>query len=128
MAVAPGAALLVACLLTPGVLAVRLDREPGKPVARTVISCGLAGCVRPMLMVLDADFSFDAATAAMTDTVILCTAWSAAAGGWLLTQLIPVGVRVVLEVNALTHAAALRLASERIRVAWKLEREPPKEG
>ena len=38
-----------------------------------------------------------ASAASATDPDIIGTAWAAAAAGWLLAELIPVGVRVVLE-------------------------------
>jgi hypothetical protein len=63
------------------------------------------------------------ATALLGDFQLLATAWSAAAGGWLLAEAVPIAVRAALE--AMSIARAVRLRSERVRLveAWGLE--PP---
>jgi hypothetical protein len=123
-AVAPGVAILAAGLLAPGAVALRLDREPGRPIARTVLTCGLAGCVQPVITLWNTGQSFDAAMAIVTDPVTLGIAWSAAAAGWLLTQIIPLIVRAVLEATFLARAARLRAVRGRLMEAWGLEQPP----
>ena len=118
---APGVALLTAALLVPGLIALKLDRAPGRPVARTVLTCGLAGSVRPMLTLLNAGFSAETAAALITDPPVVCLAWSGAAAGWLLTQLAPLAMRGLLEADGMTRLAALRSARDRILAAWKME-------
>src|SRR6478752_5124019 len=81
-AVAPGIATVAAGLLLPGAVALKLDREPGRPVARTVLTCGLAGCVRPVIALWNMGQSFDTAIVILSDFWILGVAWSAAAAGW----------------------------------------------
>src|SRR3954464_6228194 len=66
-AVAPGAATLAPGLLAPGSVALKLDREAGRPVARTVLTCGLAGCVHPVISLWSMGHSFGAAVAIVTD-------------------------------------------------------------
>ena len=60
-AIAPGVAIVAAGLLAPGFVALKLDREPGRAVARTVLTCGLAGCVHPVIALWNTGQSFDAA-------------------------------------------------------------------
>jgi hypothetical protein len=122
VAIAPGTALVAACLLAPSIVALKLDHEPGRPMARTVLTCGLAGCVQPVLTLWNAGQSLDAAFAIVTDPTMAGIAWSAAAAGWLLTQLAPMGVRAVLEASSLTRATRLRLTRARIAEAWGLEK------
>jgi hypothetical protein len=51
-------------------------------------------------------------------------AWSAAAGGWLLAEAVPVAVRAALEALSMTRTARLR--SERVGLveAWGLDSPP----
>lgn len=123
-AIAPGIAAVGVSLLAPGVVALRLDREPGRPVARTVLTCGLACCVHPVITLWNTGQSFTTAMAIVTDPTIIGVAWSAAAAGWLLTQVIPLAVRVALEAVALARTTRLRAARSRIAEAWGLDVGP----
>jgi hypothetical protein len=120
-AIAPGIATLAIWLLAPGVVALKLDQEPGRPVARTVLTCGLAGCVHPVITLWNAGQSFTAAVAIVTDPATIGIAWSAAAAGWLLTQIAPLAVRAALEAVALARSTRLRAARSRIADAWGLD-------
>lgn len=122
-AVTPGMALLAAGLLTPGLLALKLDAEPGRPMARSVLTCGLAGCVHPVITLWNAGQSLDAAWSLVLDPGVTVVAWSAAAAGWLLTELVPLGVRAALEAGALAQATRLQAARARLAEAWGLEGE-----
>jgi hypothetical protein len=130
-AITPGVALVAAGLLAPGFMALKLDREPGRPVARTVLTCGLVGCVHPVITLWNAGQSFEAAMAIVTDPGAIGVAWSAAAAGWLLTQVAPLLVRAALEAGALARATRLRAARVRLAEAWGLDplaSESRKEG
>jgi hypothetical protein len=123
-AIAPGVAVVAAGLLIPGLVALRMDQQPGRPVARTVLTCGLAGCVQPVMSLWNMGQSFNAAIAIVTDPTAIGIAWSLAAGGWLLTELAPLLVRAVLEAAALTRSAKLRAMRVRIAEAWGLDQAP----
>jgi hypothetical protein len=119
-AIAPGIATLAAGLLAPGLVALKFDHEPGRPMARTVLTCGLAGCVQPVITLWNTGQSFGAAVAIVTDPATAGIAWSAAAAGWLMTQVIPLIIRAFLEASALAQATRLRAARGRIAEAWGL--------
>ncbi len=120
-AVAPGLAILCLGLLAPALVALWFDREVGRPTARTVLTCGLAGCVKPVITLWNAGQAFQTALALVFDPAILAPAWAAAAAGWLGIQLAPLGVRSGLEAAALTRAARLRAARGRIAEAWDID-------
>ena len=120
-AIVPGIAVAAAGLLAPGVVALRLDREPGRPVARTVLTCGLAGCVHPVITLWNTGQSFATAIAIVTDPTTIGIAWGAAAAGWLVTQIAPLAVRVALEVVALGRSTRLRAVRSRIAETWGLD-------
>ncbi len=122
--IAPGIGVVVCGLLLPGIVALKLDREAGRPVARTVLTCGLAGCVQPVMMLWNTGQAFDTAIAIVTDPAIIGMAWAAGAAGWLLTQLAPLAVRAALEAAALTRSARLRTARARVAESWGLDPAP----
>jgi len=92
-AMVPGLAILGAGLLAPGLVALKLDHEPGRPMARTVLTCGLAACVHPVVMLWNSGHSMGTAIAIVSDPAVAGIAWGAAAAGWLMTQLAPLFVR-----------------------------------
>ncbi len=120
-AIEPGVAIVAAGLLAPGIVAVRLDREPGRPMARTVLTCGLAACVQPVMTLWNTGQSIATAIQIVTDPATIGFAWSAAAGGWLLTQIAPLAVRAALEAAAVARATRLRAIRSRIAAAWGLD-------
>ena len=121
VAIAPGIATVAAGLLLPGIVALKFDHESGRPIARTVLTCGLAGCVHPVITLWNSGQSFDAATSIVTDPATLGYAWSAAAAGWLLTQITPLAVRAALEAAAMARSARLRASRSRIAETWGLD-------
>ena len=120
-AVAPGIVMLLLWLLMPALLALRYDPEPGRPVARTVLTCGLAFCVRPVMALWNVGYSSDAAFALLADPGVFGPPWSAAAAGWLAAQLLPIAVRVGLDAAALARAARLKAARAKLAEAWGLD-------
>lgn len=119
--ITPGIATVAAGLLAPGLVALRLDHEPGRPITRTVLTCGLAGCVHPVITLWNSGHSFATAIVIVTDPTTISIAWGAAAAGWLLTQIAPLSVRVALEAFALARSTRLRADRSRITEAWGLD-------
>jgi hypothetical protein len=118
VALLPPIALLLGVLLGPALVALFLDRQPGKPVARSVLLCSLAASVAPVRMLWAAGHGMAASVVLATDPDILGTAWAAAAAGWLLAELAPLGVRVALEAVSLSQAARLRAVRAALAEEW----------
>jgi hypothetical protein len=121
VALVPAMALLLGVLLLPGVLAVLYDRQGGRPVARTVLLCGAAAAVAPMIALWGAGNNMDACLVLLGDLRVVGTAWSTEAAGWILAELAPVAVLVVLEAITQTHATKLRSAREKLVAEWGFE-------
>ncbi len=130
VALLPPTALLLGVLIGPALLALFLDTQPGKPIARSVLLCTLAASVKPVRMLWAAGHSIAASMALATDADIVGTTWAAAAAGWLLAELAPVAVRVVLEAMSLRRAARLRAARAALAEEWGLDGgdQPPPPG
>ena len=115
-AVAPRQSAMIAVLLAPAVVALILDRLPGRPVGRAVLLCGAAACVGPVMVVWQLGNA--AGFALLADPGFFGSTWVACAGGWLLTQILPFGIRGILEALSLSRAARLRAERERLIRAW----------
>lgn len=127
VALLPPTALLLGALLGPALVALFLDSQPGKPVARSVVLCTLAACVKPVGILWGAGHGMAASLALATDADVVGTAWAAAAAGWLLAELAPIAVRVVLEALSLSQAARLRAMRAAVAEEWGLDadNQPP---
>jgi hypothetical protein len=121
VAVLPPTALLLGVLLGPALVALYLDRQTGKPIARSVLLCTLAASVKPVRLLWAAGHTMGASMALATDADTVGTAWAAAAAGWLLAELTPVAVRVVLEGMSLRQAARLRAVRAALAEEWGLD-------
>jgi len=121
VALLPPTALLLGALLGPALVALFLDGQPGKPIARSVLLCTLAACVKPVRVLWAAGHGMAASIALATDADIVGTAWAAAAAGWLLAELAPVAVRVVLEAVSLSQVARLRARRAAVAEEWGLD-------
>jgi len=119
-ALATPTALLLGVLLGPALLAMMLDGELGKPTGRCVVLTCMAACVAPLKALWLAGHSMAAATTLLGNVRIIAVAWSAAAAGWLLVQLIPIALRVVLEAHAIARTARLRAVRAKLAEVWGL--------
>ena len=111
-------AMLLAVLFGPASLAALLDRQPGRPIARCVALCSLSAIVGPVGVLWSAGHTMEAAITLACDIEVVALAWSAAAAGWLLAELLPVGVRMVLELASHSRIAALGLTRQRLEAEW----------
>ncbi len=117
-------ALLIGVLLGPALLAIALDREPGRPRARSIALCSMAAAVEPLRTLWSAGHSMATATALLGNVHVLATAWSAAAAGWLLAEATPMAVRAALEALSIARAARLRAERAKLVETWGLGAPP----
>ena len=117
VAIAPAACGLLAVLLAPAIVALLLDRTPGRPVARGMLLCGAAACVGPVMTLWQVGGT---SGALLSDPATFGSAWAACTGGWLLTQLLPIGLRGILEAASLARTATLRAERAKLVQAWGL--------
>lgn len=117
-------ALLLGVLLGPALLALWLDRQPGRPMGRSVALMSMAASVEPLRLLWASGHSMPVATSIVANLHVVGVSWSAAAAGWLLAEIAPVGVRAVLEVLTLSRAARLRAARARLVEEWGFKSPP----
>ncbi len=119
VAVAPIPCATIAVLLAPAIVMLVRDRSPGRPVGRAMLLCGSAACVSPIATL--SQMGSDSGFALLSDPGVFGPAWAACAGGWLLTQILPIAMRGVMESASLARAARLRAERARLLTAWDFE-------
>ena len=103
--------ILGGLLLAPAMLSVVIDQSRGKSTARSVMLFGLAGTVQPRVDLWHAGHTVPTALDMASDTTTLATAWAAQAGAWLLCELGPLLITLVMD--AMSGAKVKRLRAER---------------
>jgi hypothetical protein len=114
-------ALLLGVLLAPALLALVIDRQPGRPKARSIALWSMAASVDPLRSLWVAGHTMAGATALVGNGRVVVAAWIAAAAGWLLAELAPIVVRVALEGFSVSRAARLRTARALLAEDWGID-------
>jgi hypothetical protein len=117
---APPTALLMGILLGPTLLALLLDRQPGRPKARSVALFGMAASIEP-LRSLWANGHTMSVVPSLLGLRVVGMAWAAAAAGWLLAEVAPVAVRATLEALSVSRTVRLRALRARLTEEWGLD-------
>jgi len=124
-ALAPLAMAQVAALLAPALVALMIDKRPGKPVARVMLLFALAASVEPIRV------AWATGTGPTMDRVLDPTAamgaWLAAGAGWLLAQVVPLFVGAVVDATHRRRAEQLRGQRVALVRTWGLEDAPAKD-
>lgn len=120
-ACAPATALLLTVLLAPALAMLAFERKPGRPVTRTMFLFGLSATVFPILALWNVGHTVDAAFTLATDPRTLAIAWGAAGGGWLLTEIVPIMMRLVLVSALRVKRQRLHTMRDRCAAEWGLE-------
>jgi hypothetical protein len=121
---APPTAVLAVALLAPGLLAWCLEGDRRRPVARTMLLCGLAASVQPIRLFWGSGGGLEAAFGLALDLSVADPAWAAASGGWLLAQLVPLVIQLILQGGDHARRARLRRNRQALAEEWGLPGEP----
>jgi len=124
IAVAPDIALPAAVLLAPGLIAVMFDPSQGRSVARAMLLFQAAASFQPLS---DAWSRCDGIESCM-DTLVrpraVLTVWLMAAVAWVLTQTLPLGLKLLADYQVRARRAALEVRRDRLVKDWGLDTQP----
>jgi hypothetical protein len=112
--------VLAALLLAPSFVSVLMDRSRGKPTARSVVLFGLAATLPPLASLLRAGHTLGAALDIASDAATLATAWAAQGAAWLLCEVGPLLITLVMDAASAAKAARLRVARAAYEDQWGL--------
>jgi hypothetical protein len=111
-------ALLLGVLLAPGLLALMVERAPARPVARTLLIFGAAFAAAPLATLWRGINTLDTVLEMLAGLRVVAIAWAAQAGGWLLGEVAPLLIRLVLEVRDHSRMTRLRAARAHYESEW----------
>jgi hypothetical protein len=121
IALSPDIALPLLILLLPGLLALVLDRSPGCGVARAILLFQGAACVQPVLSAWYRCAGIDGCMSYLAEWQSILPVWLAAAGAWLLTQILPMGLKLLDDYRMRHRSAALVERRKALVEEWGLE-------
>ncbi len=128
IAVAAPAALLLAVLGLPALLAWLFDRAPGRPMARNLALAAAAASLPALAALWHAGHNWAACLDLLADPSRLALAWALQAGFWLLGELAPLAARLALDAAAAAQATRLRARRAEYEREWGLRQagdDPP---
>jgi hypothetical protein len=123
IALSPDIALPLAVLLLPGLIALTLDRSPGCGVARAMLLFQGAACVHPAMKAWYGCAGIDGCMSYLAEWRSVLTAWLAAAAAWTLSQILPLGLRMLEDYRTRLRSAFLVARRQALVEEWGLEEE-----
>ncbi len=121
IALSPDIALPLVILMLPGLLALVLDRSPGCGVARAILLFQAAACVHPVMKAWYSCAGIDGCMNYLADWHAIVPVWLAAATAWLLTQLLPLGLKLLDDYRLRYRSATLVERRKALVEEWGLE-------
>lgn len=118
IAIAPPTAALAAILLLPTMMAWVADANPGRPTVRAVVLFGLAASCGPFDVLWRSGNRIDTTIMLISDLRVIALAWSAQAGAWLMTQLLPLVIAMWLEAETRLALARLQTRHQALKHEW----------
>jgi hypothetical protein len=121
IALSPDIALPLAVLLLPGLLALIIDRTPGCGVARAILLFQGAACVHPVMDAWYRCAGIDGCMTYLAEWPTVLRVWLAAAGAWLIVQILPLGLKVLDDYRMRYRRSALAVRRDALAAEWGLE-------
>jgi hypothetical protein len=121
IALSPDIALPLAVLLLPGLVALVLDRSHGCGVARAILLFQGAACVHPVMSAWYRCAGIDGCMSYLAEWQSVLPVWLAAAVAWILSQVLPLGLKMFDDYRLRYRGAALVARREALVEEWGLE-------
>jgi hypothetical protein len=121
IALSPDIALPMAILLLPGLVALVLDRTAGCGVARAILLFQGAACVHPVMSAWYRCAGVDGCMGYLAEWSSILPVWLAAAAAWVLTEILPLGLKLLGDARVRQRGVALLVRREELVEEWGLE-------
>ena len=112
--------VLAGLLLAPALVSVVMDQSRGKSTARCVVLFGLATTLQPLANLWRTGHTLGNAFDMASDATTLATAWAAQGAAWLLCEMGPLLIALVMEAASSAKAARLRTTRAAYEEQWGL--------
>lgn len=113
-------ALPLLCLFLPALLALVLEREPGRPMTRTLLLFGVAGGWDSIAAFWPSGSLRGSDWAALADVHALVRAWLAQAAGCLLAEALGLGFVLLADRESTRVKAACEAEIAALKAEWSL--------
>jgi hypothetical protein len=121
LALSPDIALPLLVLLLPGLIALALDRSPGCGMARAVLLFQAAASVHPLTNAWYRCAGIDGCMGYLAEWNAILPVWLAAAAAWLLTQVLPLGLKLLDDYRVSSRSVTLTARRAALIEEWELE-------
>lgn len=121
IAMSPDIALPLAVLLLPGLIALMFDRSHGCGVARAILLFQGAACVHPVMDAWYRCAGIDGCMSYLAEWQSILPAWLAAAAGWTMSQVLPLGLKMLDDYRLRYRGAALAARRQALVEEWGLD-------
>jgi hypothetical protein len=121
IALSPDIALPLVVLLLPGLVALILDQSPGCGVARAILLFQGAACVHPVMSAWYRCAGIDGCMGYLAEWQTILTVWLAAAAAWTMSQVLPLGLKMLDDYRMRHRSAALAARRQALVEEWGLE-------
>jgi hypothetical protein len=121
IALAPDIALPAGVLLAPGLVAFVFDPTPGRAVARAMLLFQAASSFRPLADAWDRCDGIGPCMDMLAGPRAVLVAWMMAALAWVLTQSLPIGLKLLSDYRVRARRAALEARRDKLVADWGLE-------
>ncbi len=121
IALSPDIALPLAVLLLPGLIALMFDRSHGCGVARAILLFQGAACVHPVMDAWYRCAGIDGCMSYLAEWQSILPAWLAAAAGWTMSQVLPLGLKMLDDYRLRYRGAALAARRQALVEEWGLD-------
>jgi hypothetical protein len=121
IALSPDIALPLAIMLLPGLIALVFDRSPGCGVARAMLLFQGAACVHPVMGAWYSCAGIDGCMSYLGEWQSILPAWLAAAAAWTMSQVLPLGLKVLDDYRLRHRSAVLAARRQALVEEWGLE-------
>lgn len=120
LALAPDIALPLLVLLLPGLVALMLDQSPECGMARAILLFQLAACVHPVSTAWYRCSGIDGCMSYLAEWRAIVPVWLAGAVAWLLTQILPMGLKLLDDYRVRNRRVMLVTRRDTLRAEWDL--------
>jgi hypothetical protein len=121
IAMAPDIALPGAVLLAPGLAAMLFDPTPGYAVARAMVLFQATVAVRPLTDAWSRCEGIESCMDTLVRPRLVLIVWTMAALAWVLTQVVPLGLKLLSDYRVGVRRTALQQRRETLVADWGLD-------
>lgn len=122
IAIAPDIAAAALVLQIPGVVVLLLDPSPGRAIGKTVLLFQAAASVRPVVAIWFRCDGLRACVALVTERRTILIVLLAAAGGFALTQILPLGLKLLDDARLKIRGDHLAAERQKLIDEWELDK------